>query len=139
MVTGFEKYTHELTDIELNVVLQWILNGWKKRKPGEVLTRRQMVDGVNRLAIERKLIKPYKREPINKKFYVLTGPRFRKIIHHIRVADMIPNYQLIANSKGYFLSNNQQEIDKFIKSCRERANSFNEVANAMKFNSNYER
>ena len=37
---------------------------------------------------------------------------------------------IFANSKGYFKTQDVEKIRKFIQSCRERANSFTEVADA---------
>ena len=52
----------------------------------------------------------------------------RKIIHKARVSGKL--YDMIANSKGYFKTQDVEKIRKFIQSCRERANSFTEVADA---------
>lgn len=131
MVTNFEQYTHELTEIEEKVILPWIIEAWSRKNYGEVLTQRQQIQGINAMAIREKLYKPSSRNKPLKSFYILTGPRFRKIIHHIRVKNLISKGFLLASSKGYYLSTDQREIDKFVKSCYERASSFKEVGDAL--------
>ena len=64
-----------------------------------------------------------------KKYPKMTGPRMRKVIHHIRVNALVPN--LIATSIGYHKTDSVVRMENYIKSCRERANSFKEVERAM--------
>lgn len=123
MVTGFEKYTQELTPFERSRIYPGVVKTWKKKPLEVVVNMKDMIAGVNvvadKLGWKRRNGKPYR----------ITGPRLRKIIHAMRVSGEVPN--LIANSKGYFKTDDQDKIKDFIKSCRERANSFKEVADSL--------
>lgn len=55
----------------------------------------------------------------------IDGPRFRKIINYIRRKKLIKN--LIATSKGYYISNDEKEIAAYKKSLFERANAILDV------------
>jgi hypothetical protein len=63
--------------------------------------------------------------------YKLTDARLRKIIHHIRIKNIIP--LLIATSKGYYISNDENEIELYIKSLNERINSIQEIKDALMY------
>lgn len=134
MVTGFETITYEPTKFELDVIMPIIKDGWresyKKNTCKEVIQRRRMVDGINHI-LEKRGYKAPRRQKGQPVPYKLTGPRFRAIIHYMRVKGEFNTLELLANSRGYFLSNDTEQIAKFIKSCRERANSFLETADAM--------
>lgn len=58
----------------------------------------------------------------------LTGARLRKIVNHIRVKRMCKN--LIANSKGYYVSNDPQEIRDYVRGLRLRAQAIGAVADS---------
>jgi carbamoylphosphate synthase small subunit len=127
MVTGHEGRTFELTPLEIEKILPIVITTWKTKSINEYVNMRDMVKGLN---------KYFKQYPIQqtlkngkKKVVVVTDVRMRKIIHHIRVEGIITN--LVANSKGYFLTDQEEELHKFAKSCKERANSFNAVYKAM--------
>lgn len=128
MVSGFEDYTTELTEFELKRVLPLIVRSWKTKIPDkDILNMSDMIRQTNEY-LTQKRIGSYSKKGAYKKYQV-TGPRMRKFIHYIRVKNLVPN--LIATSKGYFLTEDKEKVDKFIKSCIERANSFTEVARAM--------
>jgi len=123
MVTGFEEFSYELTEIEQQKIYPKFIEAWRGRVVEELIKAKDMIDGMQSW-IEKNNIttKPGK-------IYKMTGPRMRKIIHCARVKGDLPN--MIANSKGYFKTEDQNKIREFIKSCRERSNSFSEVANAL--------
>jgi hypothetical protein len=50
----------------------------------------------------------------------------RRIIHHIRIHNIIVN--LIANSYGYYIAKNRDEVEKYVISLRGRARSIMDVA-----------
>lgn len=56
----------------------------------------------------------------------ITDARIRKIINYIRVNKLIVN--LLATSKGYFISNDFEEINKYKESLIARANSILNLA-----------
>lgn len=123
MVTGWEELTKELTPFEKEQIYPRVLRSWEKKSLEEYVNMSDMIKAINETAI--KLNWRTKRG----KEYKITGPRVRKIIHVLRVSGDLPN--LIANSKGYFKTNDKEKIRNFIASCRERANSFKEVADCM--------
>jgi hypothetical protein len=128
MVTGFEQFSYELNQFETQHILPIVITKWQKRKSHfKKVSMKQMIDSVNQVCVEQDIRCTTGK---NKgKHYKIDGPRMRKIIHYIRVRGIVKD--LVATSKGYFRSDDPQEIKNFIKSCRERANSFLEVANAM--------
>lgn len=135
MVTGFEHITNELTAFEREKIVPIIVKSWKRRDPSskQIITMKEMIKKTNDFC-KKENIRSYrvlKKGSIktSTKCYIINGPRMRKVIHYIRVKGLI--IDLIATSNGYFRSNDANEIANFIKSCRQRANSFNEVARAM--------
>lgn len=129
MVTNFEDYTNELNEFEKTHILPIVIGSWQKKQIKEYVNMKTMIKGVNDWATTKPLYRPTKTGKNSTKIYKIDGPRMRKIIHHIRVKNLVP--KLIASSKGYYLTDDDKEVEMFIKSCRERANSFLEVANAM--------
>lgn len=135
MVTGFEDITNELTPFETKVILPMVVASWSKKDPAhkEIVLMKDMITKTNdychkyNICSSRELKSGVVR--VSKKPYKTTGPRMRKVIHHIRTRGLIKD--LVATSNGYFRTDDPKEIANFIKSCRERANSFNEVADAM--------
>lgn len=123
MVTGFEEFSYELTELEQQKIYPKFIEAWKGRVVNELIKTNDMISGMQNWIVKQNITTS------KGKIYKMTGPRMRKIIHCARVKGDLPN--MIATSKGYFRSDDPQEIKNFIKSCRERANSFLEVANAM--------
>ena len=123
MVTGFEEFSYELTELEQQRIYPKFIEAWKARSFDVLITMKEMTDGM------QDWIKKQNITTKRGKVYKMTGPRMRKIIHCARVKGDLIN--MIANSKGYFKTNDQNKIRDFIKSCRERSNSFTEVANAL--------
>ena len=110
MITNFEEYTHELTDFERDNIVPWVATELGHRIGKE-------------LAISNKTLTarcPHK----------TSGPRIRKIIHALRASGSVKF--LLANSVGYYRSNNPVEIEAWITSAYERASSIREVADAIK-------
>lgn len=111
MITNFEEITEELTDEELKLVPNIVKHLKTKIGKENAITSKQVVAA-------------YKAN--GKK---MSGPRWRKIIHHIRVKNLVP--LLISTSKGYYISHDKDEIESYIKSLSERINSITEIKNAM--------
>lgn len=127
MVTGFKEYTKPLSLFEREVILPIVVKGWKNKIPDkDILNGNKLINDINNYLERNKIIYKVRGK---KKIYKLNGSTFRSIIHEIRTRELVVN--LIANSKGYFKSTDIDKIKKFIKSCRERANSFNQVADAL--------
>lgn len=123
MVTGFEEFSYELTEIEQQKIYPKFIEAWKGRVADELIKMNDMINGMQNWIIKQNITTS------KGKIYKMTGPRMRKIIHCARVKGDLHN--MIATSKGYFRTDDPQQIKNFIKSCRERANSFKEVADAM--------
>lgn len=135
MVTGFEHITNELTAFEQKEIVPIIVESWKRKDPSlkQIITMKEMIGKVNEFCSKESIcsytVSKSGAIKVSTKPYIISGPRMRKVIHYIRVKGLI--IDLIATSNGYFRSNDSNEIANFIKSCRQRANSFNEVANAI--------
>ena len=65
-------------------------------------------------------------EKMNKAFGCnLAGSTLRKIIHHIRVNNLVP--WLIATASGYYVAESEKELLDYIYSLRGRENAIKEV------------
>lgn len=96
MLPGFEQHTAELTDYELNVLVPAFLNGFKTKKGAEnAITNKQIVERM-------------------KNSYQVNDVVVRKVISYIREEGLLPG--LVASSKGYYLSNDPKEIERYIES-----------------------
>ena len=112
MITNFSEQTQELNDYELKSLLPIIIQGLKTKI------------GKDKAVTNKHICKALKNFG-----HKLTDSRLRKIIHHIRANDLVP--LLIATSKGYYVSNNDEEIQDYIKSLQERANSILFIKNCL--------
>ena len=111
-ITNFEEITYDLTENELALV-------------------NILVAGFKRRAIDNPIKAPEIVDSMQKKGYDISEPRLRKLCNYIRSKGIIP---LIATSKGYYISYDSVDINKQIKSLRERAAAINKCADGlMKF------
>ena len=110
MITNFEYITKDLTEQEKSLV-NILIKGFSNHKKENPIKEPEIVN-----KLEEKGIK-------------ITGARLRKLCNLIRVTGMIP---LIATSKGYYVSYDQIEIKKQIKSLEERAASITAAADGLK-------
>ena len=114
-VLNFEEYTHELTEHEFNVVLPLFIEALKLKV------------GKNKATTSTMIIKRLKeRKGIN-----ITGPRVRKIMHHITVMGLVPN--LVASNKGYYVATTKKELEDYEISLMQRADSIYAKAKAINF------
>lgn len=101
-MTNFEDITHPLTKMEMghvDTIYNLLLQATKQKQ----LSNGQLLAEINwRSESEEKL----------------TPPRIRKIIRYLRINKKVP---IIATSKGYFISNNIEELKKQSKSLGQRA------------------
>ena len=104
MVLGHEEETYELTPEEFNLA-KTLIKHFKGRKKDNPVKANEIVDGVNRV---------YKLE---KKF---TDVRLRKIVNFYRCNQVLP---IISSSKGYYVTDDHDEIKNMVKSLNNRANS----------------
>ena len=134
MVTGFESFTNELTPFELQhivpaIELKWNATWNDPSTKDKIVNMKDMINFINRKAVKMQWKVPSGRR--KGMWYEITGVRMRKVIQYLRITGKLHN--LIANSKGYFRTDDPKKINDFIKSCKERANSFNETAHWMKY------
>jgi len=113
MITLFEDITYELTDYELNTLVSVVVKGLSSKKGKEN-------------AITNKVIC----EKLKSAGYKVSEPRLRKIIHHIRVEQLIVG--LCCNSKGYYVTDSLEELSRYVESLAQRIRSQQAIHNSMK-------
>ena len=106
MLKGFEKLTDELTDDELKKVPSIVKGVGKRIGKENAVTSKIICDKMN-----------------------LIGVRLRKIIHFIRINNLVSG--LCSNSKGYYIAKNIQELEDNNKSLQQRIASQIEVLNSL--------
>lgn len=112
MINLFENITEELTDYEKEVILPVVIKGLEtKNGKQNAVTNKYIVGKLSIIGIST------------------SSPRIRKIIHYIRVENKIS--RLIATSNGYYISNNIDELDNYIKSLKQRLNSIRSVKDSL--------
>jgi hypothetical protein len=116
MITNFETITAELTDEELSII-PILVSGFNNRTKENPIKEPKLVQEMNQYLIE----KGYQIK--------MTGVRLRKMVNYIRTNSIIP---LIATSNGYFVSYDNEEIQKQINSLTQRCNSIYRCAEGLK-------
>jgi hypothetical protein len=112
MITGFEAYTKELTPYEAGILLPAIVRGMtSKLGKHNAVTNRKAIDGMRRAGLD------------------ITGPRFRKILHIIRVSGIIEG--IVGTSKGYYIACNDDEWRNYLKSINERLEHIQALRDAL--------
>lgn len=117
MVTGFEEYTHPLTADEISM-LDFFVSIVKYRTKKTAIKSDVVVRQINAMC-----------EPLRLK-QKISGARLRKIVNHIRRHSLLP---LCGSSVGYYCTDDPAEIEREIKSLRERANAINAAAAGLSF------
>lgn len=118
MIIGFEDYTHELTEVELNFVLPIIVKGLQNKHGKEnAVSNKYICDTLN----PKKMFGEYK----------LTGSRVRKIINHIRMTGKV--MYLCSCQKGYFVAKTKDELYDYIDGLGQRIESQQRVHDALVF------
>ena len=116
-ITNFEEITPELTIEELALV-PILISGFELHteknpiKAPEIISSLRTYLSVNKPGIKIKI----------------TEARLRKFVNHIRVNAMLP---LIATSKGYYVSWDDNELRMQVKSLQERARSILNAADGL--------
>jgi hypothetical protein len=112
MIPGFEDHTAPLNDYEKNILMPAMIRGLQKRVgKSNAITNAEMC---------RKLKPNYKN---------INGARIRKIINHIRLYDKVSC--LVSSSKGYYVTKNVDDINRYIDSLEKRAKAIFSVAHAL--------
>jgi len=112
MITNFSEQTHELNKYELEVLQPIIVQGLK-----------------NKIGKDKAVTNKHICKALKSFGHKITDSRLRKIIHNIRANDLVP--LLIATSKGYYVSNDTKEVQEYITSLQERANSILFIKNCL--------
>ena len=113
MITLFEEITYELTDYEIDTLVPVVVKGLKNKIGKEnAITNRVICD---------------KLKSAN---YKISEPRLRKIIHHIRIEQLIVG--LCCNSKGYYVTDSLEELGRYVESLAQRIRSQQAIYKSMK-------
>tara|TARA_R100000995_G_C3470608_1_gene118133 strand:+ start:784 stop:1155 length:372 start_codon:yes stop_codon:yes gene_type:complete len=106
MLKGFEDITYELTKEEMEK-LPIVIKGLEKKIGKEkAVTSTKICEALN-----------------------LKAPRLRKIINHIRINNLI--FGLCSSSNGYFIADNEKELNEYIISLKQRIKAQVDVLNAL--------
>jgi len=117
MITNFEEITKELTETEIKKVIPLMINGLKtKIGKSKVITNKEMIEGLKQFGVKT------------------SSPRVRKLIQAIRLTGSVE--RLIATSKGYYISNDVNELETYIESLNQRANSILLLSKQLEFQKN---
>jgi predicted GTPase len=110
MINGFNERTKKLTDFENRIIKIMVpklkMNIGKKK----AVTNREITSQLKILG------------------YKVSAVRLRKVIHHIRINKLVTN--LVSTSDGYYRAENQEDVEKYVKSLQQRINSIAEVKNS---------
>ena len=96
MIEGFEKETHDLNSFELGLLPVFVAGFAGKRGKDKAVTNKEII------------------ERLKSRNIVLGEARVRKIINHIRNKGLVEG--LVATSKGYYISDDPEEIKSYIQS-----------------------
>ena len=107
MINGFIEQTEPLSEYEQDTLLPIIIRGLRARV------------GKENAVINRYIVSQLKPK------YNVNEARVRKIINHIRTADLIPG--LIATSEGYFIAESEQELRDYEESLLGRELAIRQV------------
>tara|TARA_Y100000401_G_scaffold55808_1_gene44131 strand:- start:1550 stop:1921 length:372 start_codon:yes stop_codon:yes gene_type:complete len=106
MLKGFEDITYELTKEEMEKLPIVIKGLERKIGKGKAVTSTKICEALN-----------------------LKAPRLRKIINHIRINNLI--FGLCSSSNGYFIADNEKELNEYIISLKQRIKAQVDVLNAL--------
>uniref|UniRef100_A0A6M3IUP4 Putative endonuclease n=1 Tax=viral metagenome TaxID=1070528 RepID=A0A6M3IUP4_9ZZZZ len=107
MIDLFEDITYELTPYELEQVALFVTSFQKRVGKDKIISNAQIQ------AHYKKLGGP------------MSGVRVRKIINYIRNEGLVSC--LVANSKGYYVSNDPEEVKRYINSLKQRERAIRDI------------
>lgn len=113
MVQGFEEYTAELTTYERDMLVPVIVAGLKTRVGAKNALRNKEIS----------------RLLDNNGYPDIKESRIRKCVNYIRMNGLVPH--LIANCRGYYVATSVEEVERYMASLQQRANSILSVKNAL--------
>ena len=108
MIKTFEKYTKPLSEKELRIADEWAKHLLKRTKAHPIKAN--------------KIVSAYKMRGIK-----ISGPRVRKIMNYIRTHNLIKSGVLVASSRGYYVTNDAQDIENWLESLRSRRAALDEL------------
>lgn len=114
MINGFEEITYELTDYEKDTLVPCLVAGLN-----------QMVGKKNAYTNKQCCAK------LQKLGHEVNDARFRKLIHYIRVKNLVPG--LIGTASGYYKAADKGELGLYLISLREHKRSIEEIITALEF------
>ena len=113
MINGFENITHDLTEYELKECVPFMVKGLRYCiGEGRALTADNGCKVMEKHGLK------------------MNPARWRKCVNFIRRMKLIQG--LISTSKGYFVAENDQQIQKFIQSLQERIDAIEAVKQSFK-------
>jgi uncharacterized membrane protein YebE (DUF533 family) len=100
MIDNFEKITCRLSEYEKNILLPAVVEILKAcQGKAKAITNKRMI----RLHLQKYAVNPI---------------RLRKVLHRIRTEGMVEG--LMASSKGYYVADNREELEKYVASLEGR-------------------
>ena len=111
MITNFEQHTAPLTHHEITLMHHVVHLLRNEARKGAEISNQHIAERFAPLC------------------HSLGSARIRKIINHIRLTGLVP--RLLANSKGYYISNDAREVDDYIASLHQRAGAILAVEEAI--------
>lgn len=100
MIEGFERETQDLNDAEIKLLPMFVAGFANKRGKENAVTNKEIVERLSQRGVK------------------IGEPRVRKLINHIRNKGIVEG--LIATSVGYYISEDIEEINKYILSLQSR-------------------
>lgn len=110
MINEFEDITYELTDNELKLVPE-LVELLRRSSKENTYTSNRIMGHFNMRSTE--------------------GARVRKLIHHIRVNDLLEGGAVLSSSDGYYLSTDREKIGKYVGSLKQRISSIGVIVSAL--------
>jgi len=109
MIINFEDFTHDLTEYEKRSLLPIMVRSLRaKIGRHSAITNKKIVAALTSQGLK------------------VGEARVRKIINYIRIRGIVTN--LIATSKGYYVSSEEEEISRYVESLRQRAGAIQAIA-----------
>lgn len=113
MINGFVEETEELNDYEKDTLLPLMVKGLTPRIGSDkAITNKQMREGLKKLD------------------HSVSDARVRKLINYIRMHRLVVN--LVSSSRGYYRTNDLDELNNYVESLMQRASSIEEVAKSFR-------
>lgn len=112
MIQGFEEQTAPLTEYERTTLLPMLVKCIERRK------------GADMAVTNTRIVKAFREHG-----YTLSEARVRKLVNHIRINGLVP--RLVASSRGYYVTDDMNELRTFLQSLRGREEAIRAVRIAM--------